>query len=128
MARIAIRGAILLSLAACSYGPEPDRRTDYVVLFPPGQTELAGTQREVIGWAAAAARALPGSTVTVAGYADPARAPQSNQIESRIRAQLVADALVQGGVPRSAVRVAPRRGIGGDPGIESGRVDIRIEP
>ena len=70
----------------------------------------------------------PSTRVVVAGYADDPGAPEANQIQSRLRAQSVADALVADGVARARVSLLPRRALGGDPGYESRRVDIRLEP
>ncbi len=113
-------------LLGCSYGADPDRRTDFVLTFPPAATDPDGSAAAILDRAAAAARAAPGLDVTVAGYADAPLAPEANQIRSRLRAQSVADALVARGVAHGRITLLPRRAIGADPAAESARVDIRI--
>ena len=113
-------------LAGCSYGPKPDRRIDFVLLFSGTATDLDRPAAAIVAHAAAAALAAPELDVTVAGYQDAPSAPESNQILSRIRAQTVADALVQRGVARRRITLIPRRAVGADPGSEHGRVEIRI--
>ena len=119
-------GLMGLVLSACSYGPDPDRRTDFVLFYHDGSTALDPAATAILERAAVAAHAAPGLDVMVAGYADLATTPEANQILSRIRAQTVADRLVQLGVARSRIQLSPRHAIGGDPGLESRRVEIRI--
>jgi outer membrane protein OmpA-like peptidoglycan-associated protein len=114
------------SLLACSYGPKPDRRTDFVLFYRGGSDVLDPAAAAIVARAASAAAAAPDLDVTVAGYADAPAAPESNQILSRIRAQIVANALVARGVARERIHLLPRRALGADPGDESHRVDIRI--
>ena len=119
---------LALACAACSYGPPDDeRRADFVVLYAGPSTALGEAARQTIARAARFAARERDDRVVVAGYADDPGAPEANQIQSRIRAQLVADALVADGVERSRVTLSPRRALGGDPGSESRRVDIRID-
>ncbi len=113
-------------VAACSYGPKPDKRTDFVLVYPTAAADLDPAATAILNRAAAAAAAAPDLDVTVAGYEDAAITPESNQILSRIRAQTVANALVDRGVARGRIHLVPRRALGADPGIESRRVDIRI--
>jgi len=124
--RRVLAAATGLALLGCTYGAGPDQRVDFVLVFQNSTTALDPAASAIVDRAVRAARAAPDLDVTVAGYADPSLTPESNQILSRIRAQTVADALVQRGVPRSRVQLTPRRAIGADPGIESRRVDIRV--
>lgn len=128
MSRRVLLGVAGVALSGCSYGPDPDRRTDFVLFFHDGSTTLDPAATATVERAALAARAAPGLEVTVAGFADQPVTPEANQILSRIRAQIVADRLVQLGVGRSRVHIEPRRALGGDPGLESRRVEIRIAP
>lgn len=117
--------AVALSCAACSYGADPDDRADYVIYYQGQSTALDLVATATITRAAGVAmRRKVG--IVVAGYADDPGAPEANQIQSRIRAQLVADALLQAGVARDRIELTPRRALGGDPGVESRRVDIRL--
>lgn len=117
--------AVALACASCSYGADPDDRADYVIYYREQSTALEATAQATIVRAAGFA-ARRGLRVVVAGYADDPGAPEANQIQSRIRAQLVADALRQAGVARDRVTLTPRRALGGDPAVESRRVDIRL--
>ncbi|MDT7950498.1 MAG: OmpA family protein [Acetobacteraceae bacterium] len=119
---------VLLAVAcgSCSYGADPDRRTDFVVFYDGQSTELDRPARSTVAQAAEAASRAPSLGVVVAGFADPPGAPEANQIQSRIRAQKVADALLEAGVKRDRIKLMPRRALGGDPAAESRRVDIRL--
>lgn len=117
--------AVALACASCSYGTDPDERADYVIYYDGQSTALGATATATIARAAGIA-ARRDARVVVAGFADDAGAPEANQIQSRIRAQLVADALLRAGVARDRIELTPRRALGGDPGIESRRVDIRL--
>lgn len=114
--------------AACSFGGvDPDRRADYVVVYAGQTTALDAAALKTIARAATYAGVETGFGIVVAGFADEPGAPEADQIQSRIRAQLVADALVRDGVGRDRVKLIPRRALGGDPAIESRRVDIRLD-
>lgn len=120
--------AMILVLLGCSYGADPDKRTDFVLRFAEGSTTLDPGAAAIVDRAARAARAAPSFDVIVAGFADDPRTPQSNQILSRIRAQQVANALRDAGIGHGRIQLRPRRAIGGDPGTESLRVEIRVAP
>ena len=124
--RLFLIGLVCFAATSCSYGADPDKRTDFVLFFPGQSTALDPAANALIAQAAAAARNAPDLDVTVAGYADYSLTPEANQIQSRIRAQIVADALVRLGVARSRIELKPRRAIGSDPGVESRRLEIRI--
>ncbi len=120
--------AIVLTVLGCSYGAEPDRSRDFVLVYAPDSETLDPAATAVIGQATQAALAAPALEVTVAGYADDPATPEAQQIVSRLRAQLVADALLQAGVGRRRIHLSPRRAIGADPATERRRVEIRIAP
>ncbi len=110
----------------CSYGARPDKRTDFVLFYTGASAALDPPATAILNRAALAAINAPDLDLTVAGYEDASITPESNQILSRIRAQTVANALVDRGVSRDRIHLLPRRALGADPGIESRRVDIRI--
>jgi outer membrane protein OmpA-like peptidoglycan-associated protein len=123
------RRAILIAgllLSACVGGSEPEERADFVLFFLAQSTDLDPAAADILTRAVAAANAAPRSTVTVAGYADRSVTPQANQILSRLRAQTVADTLAERGIARTRIHLQPRAAVGGDPGLESRRVEIRI--
>lgn len=117
--------AAALACASCSYGANPDERADYVIYYQGQSAALDAAATGTITRAAGVATRR-GAKVVVAGYSDDPGRPEANQIQSRIRAQLVADALLQAGVSRDRIELTPRRALGGDPAVESRRVDIRL--
>lgn len=127
--RLAItrRALLLLSCASCSYGGIQDDRADYVIYYTGQSTTLDQEAATTVARAAQTASRLSSAGVIVAGYADDPGAPEANQIQSRIRAQTVADALLRAGVARDRIKLKPRRALGGEPGLESRRVDIRLD-
>ncbi|MBV8911861.1 MAG: OmpA family protein [Acetobacteraceae bacterium] len=122
--RALLVGAVLL-LAGC-VNPQSGGGADYVLFFTAQSAALDHPATLILDTAAAEAKAEPGSRIIVAGYADRIGTPQANQILSRLRAQVVADALVERGVSRGRITLRPRGATGGDPGVESRRVEILI--
>ena len=118
---------LALSLVACGYGAGPDERADYVVVYAGQSTALDAVAMRTVARAANYASRVPALGIVVAGFADDPGAPEAEQIQSRIRAQIVADTLVRDGVGRDRIKLMPRRALGGDPGRESQRVDIRLD-
>ena len=114
------------ALIGCSYGKLPDRRTDFVLFYPPDATALDAPATAIVARAAAAALRAPDLDIVVAGYEDAPATPESNQIRSRIRAQTVANALAERGVVPGRIKLTPRRALGADPAAESLRVEVRV--
>ena len=98
----------------------------YVVFFTPQSSEIDTQARAVIADAAKAARADTGQSITVAGYAMPSPygTPAADFLISRSRSQAVANALVAQGIAQSRIIQQPRGSAGGEPGLESRRVEI----
>ena len=115
---------LLALVAACATGPSGPQVPVYVVFFTPFSSELDADAQTVVADASRAATTAPGRTVTVAGYANPTPAPGISLVLSQQRAKTVADALAAAGVRRDRITIAPRGTTGGDPGIESRRVEI----
>jgi cytochrome c oxidase subunit 2 len=116
----------VLVLAGCATrpaGPPPH----YVVFFEAWSAKLGEPALGAISAAADWAKQHPDSVVTVSGFADPEGGPQANKDLSRLRAQVVADALVADGVPQGRIR---RRAIGSVAytldSLESRRVEIAL--
>lgn len=123
--RTALLGALLLVFVSCA-APMRETTPSYVVFFTAFSADLDEPARQVINQAAQAAQASGNRIVRVEGYADSDGSTEANRILSRLRAQVVADALAERGIERSRIVLRPRGQQGGDPGVESRRVEINI--
>jgi OOP family OmpA-OmpF porin len=119
-------GFVLVGLAACTTVPAEPLGPTYVVFFTPFSADLDDAASGVIADAGRAAQAPPGHRVVVAGYADRLGSADTNQTLSKLRAQVVADGLAARGVNRGRITLRPKGSVGGDPGVESRRVEIDI--
>lgn len=127
MHRTAVLGLVLAGVAGCATAPgavpaAPAR----VVFFTPWSADLDAPAQAIVADAARAAQAAPGRPVLVESYASPVGSPQANLTLSKLRAQHVADGLVQDGVARERLVLRPRGETPGNPDIESRRVVIEI--
>ena len=122
---------LLAGLGGCAApapqaGGAPQR---YFVFFQQWSAALDDSANQVIGAAAAQAKAQPGAPVRVVGYADPTGSAQANIQLSQLRAQVVADGLATDGIgPARIARSA--RGATSFEGTsqESRRVEIDVGP
>jgi outer membrane protein OmpA-like peptidoglycan-associated protein len=98
--------ALLLGLGACATpaATPPGPAQTFPVFFSEWSASLDQPAMGVIANAADAARKSPNAVVTVVGYADPAGSTEANLYMSRTRAQIVADQLVQDGIPAARIR------------------------
>ena len=120
----AIAAIAVCALAACvQYGPQ---QPTYVVFFTPDSTSLDASANSVIADAAAAAATVPSRKIYVAGYADAKGTPQYLHDLTLRRTQAVAAGLTAQGVASSRIVLEPKGHDGGDPGIESRRVEIEF--
>ncbi len=119
-------GLLLTGLAACTATPAEHIGPTYVVFFTPFSADLDDAASGVIAEAGRAAQGAPGHRVVVAGYADRLGSTAANQTVSKLRAQVVADRLAADGVDRGRITLRPKGSVGGDPGVESRRVEIDI--
>ena len=124
--RLAMLGLLLAGLAACTAAPAEHLGPTYVVFFTPFSADLDDAAMGVIADAGRAAQAAPGHRVVVAGYADRRGSPAAHPTRSKWRAQVVADSLAADGVDRGRIALRPKGSVGGDPGVESRRVEIDI--
>ena len=62
----------------------------------------------------------------VSGYADRTGSTDANVKLSSTRAQVVADGLLAAGVAPARIVQQPHGAVGGDPGIESRRVELSL--
>jgi outer membrane protein OmpA-like peptidoglycan-associated protein len=124
-----MRRLCILAAAFCfavpAYAQAPSR--DFVVFFETWSGALDSRAQLVIQAAANAAKAAPSDPVIVTGTADPLGSARANSLVSALRAQQVADALVELGVPAARI---DQKALGSTEyalaGIESRRVVIAI--
>ena len=109
-------------VAGCSL-MTPDRQR-YVVFFQEWSAQFDDSAKGSIAEAAKYAKAKPGVTVTVTGFADMIGSPAANKDISRLRAQMVTDELVADGV--SADRIAVK-GVGSVTSVMSSVEARRVE-
>lgn len=125
--RFAVFGLVLAGLAACTAAPTAPQEPSYIVFFTPLSAELDEAAMGVVADAGRAAQAKPGRRVVVAGYANRIGLTDADQTLSKLRAQVVADRLAAQGVAPGRIALRPKGSVGGDPGIESRRVEIDID-
>lgn len=129
----------LVAIAACAQQPPPPVATNppppppppppttYTVYFDYNSSRLDPAGSEILRFAADAYKAGTPGTVQVTGYADPAGSAGYNQRLSLRRANAVAGALAQDGVPQSALVVSGNgeTSSGPTPGQDR-RVDVTL--
>lgn len=76
---------------------------NFVVFFPQWSAAFDSSAEAVIAAAAATAKAHPNDPVLVIGHADPTGTARANALISALRAELVADALIDAGVPAARI-------------------------
>jgi outer membrane protein OmpA-like peptidoglycan-associated protein len=116
----------LLTLASSCAMLGGASKPNYIVFFQQRSAAIDPAAAAVIERAAAKAKTIPGSVVTVYGYTDSAGSPQADVVLSQQRAEGVAGALVADGVASAQI---VRKGLGQtdeDPGIASRRVEINV--
>lgn len=119
-----VLGAVLLASGCAQSGPVSSPSA--VVFFNPFSAALDAPANNAINHFAADAKAAPNQTVLVSGYADSAGSTDANIKLSSTRAQVVTDALIAAGVARTRIVQQPHGSVGGDPGIESRRVEVSL--
>lgn len=123
--RQVLLGGLLLTVAACATKPAVDAPPNSLIFFTAFSADLDSQAQKVLDEIALDAKDNLRRTVIVEGYADKIGTPAANQTLSQLRAQVVADGLVQRGVDRSRIVLRPRGPTDMDPGIESRRVSVR---
>lgn len=132
MFRRSLFATCLLTVAGCaqmSPPPTPALATrTVVVFFTADSAALDQAAQSAIAEAANTAKQRPNATIRVRGFAAPdAGSPAFNQSLANTRAQGVADALVQAGVPRIQLRMESRGAVAYEMmPTESRRVEILI--
>ena len=127
MYRRFLLAASLLAIAGCARMAAPAPRT-LVVFFTADSAALDPAAQAAIQQAAEVVHPNPSATVHVRGFAAPdSGSKQFNKSLSDTRAQAVADALVNAGVPRARLRMESRGAVPYDlMPTESRRVEIVI--
>jgi outer membrane protein OmpA-like peptidoglycan-associated protein len=140
-------GAALLALAACAETPAPavtaappapapapaapapqvDPNRALPIFFEAWSAFLEEPARVALAEVATYIKANPRIPVLVVGYADPRGSAEANMILSRLRARVVADTLVENGVPRNRIRILYRGATPGFESLESRRVEVRVD-
>jgi OmpA-OmpF porin, OOP family len=125
MIRRIVMAGLLLALGGCALVQPSGQR--YVVFFQEWSADLDETARGSVSAAAHRALDYPMQPVVVSGFADTDGSPQANKDLSRVRAQVVSDALVASGVPAARIQ---RRAVGSVDytlnSLESRRVEITV--
>lgn len=139
-------GAALLALAACAETPAPvvtaapppapapaapapqvDPNRALPIFFEAWSAFLEEPARAALAEVATYIKANPRVPVLVVGYADPRGSAEANMTLSRLRARVVADALIENGVPRNRIRILYRGATPGFESLESRRVEVRVD-
>lgn len=140
-------GAALLALAACAETPAPavtaappapapapaapapqvDPNRALPIFFEAWSAFIEEPARVALAEVATYIKANPRIPVLVVGYADPRGSAEANMILSRLRARVVADTLVENGVPRNRIRILYRGATPGFESLESRRVEVRVD-
>lgn len=138
-------GAILLALAACAETPSPmvaaappppppaapsapvDPNRALPIFFEAWSALLEEPAQVALRQAAERIKANPNVPVLVVGYAGPRGSTDATTTLSRLRARVVADALIANGVPARRIRVLYRGATPGFESLESRRVEVRVD-
>ena len=118
--------SLVLAGAACAPMGSATPGPGFIVFYTPFSAALDGDATKLVAEAAKAAQAEPSRRVVVLGYADRVGSPESNRTLTRLRAEVVRDTLVADGIAASRISLQPRGSQGGDPGVESRRVEIEL--
>lgn len=124
-AAYALALAPLLAIAACTR-PAVDASPKSIVFFTRVSADLDPDANVALDTFARDAKANPGRSILVEGYADRNGSPATNQTLSELRGQVVADALAQRGIDRSRMTMRPRGATSAEPGVESRRVELEF--
>jgi len=138
-------GAAILALAACADTPPPvtamapapapaaapaapvDPNRALPIFFEPWSAALEEPAQVALRDAANRIKANPRVPVLVVGFADPRGSREANMILSRLRARVVADTLIEHGVPNARIRILYRGATPGFESLESRRVEVRVD-
>jgi outer membrane protein OmpA-like peptidoglycan-associated protein len=111
--------------AATATQVDPNRALP--IFFEAWSAFLEEPAQQALGQVATYIKANPRIPVLVVGYADPRGSAEANMILSRLRARVVADALIANGVPAARLRIIYRGATPGFESLESRRVEVRVD-
>ena len=139
-------GAALLALAACAQTPAPvvtatppapppvaapaapvDANRALPIFFEPWSALLEEPAQLALRETATRIKANPRLPVLVVGHAGPRGSAEAAMTLSRLRARVVADALIAEGVPAARIRIIYRGATPGFEALESRRVEVRVD-
>ena len=115
--------SLLLILAACTPAQHAGQQRQ-VIYFQEWSASLDGQAGDAVSAAADFVKQHPGVPVVVIGYADPDGSPAANKDISRVRAQVVYDALVKAGIPAAEIT---RKAAGSTAFINNSQESRRVE-
>ena len=125
--RSVVVGTLLLAVVTAGCARQVvDTPPKSVVFFNAFSASLDAPAQGVIREFVADAKTAPLRPVLVLGYADSAGSPEANRMLSALRAKVVADELVAGGIAPNRITQRPRGPTDTDPGIESRRVELQL--
>jgi OOP family OmpA-OmpF porin len=107
--------------------PGAERRQAVPVFFEPFSANLGPEAREALREIAELANAHPRARLLVVGYTSPRGTSEANTLLARLRARVVADALIEDGLPTNRVRITSRGPTVGMEDLESRRVEVRLD-
>lgn len=90
--------AVLMLVASVTFGAHAAGARTFVLYFSSWSALIEPAAAEIVAAAAAAAKEDGNAPVSVTGYASTIGSVEANTLLSRLRAQLVSDALVSDGV------------------------------
>ncbi|MCU0888338.1 MAG: OmpA family protein [Rubritepida sp.] len=99
----------------------------FIVFFEAWSALIDEPARAGIARVAQMAQGDPRAPVLVIGFASPPGGGEANDLLSKLRARVVADALIERGVAADRVRVIARGATPGMESLESRRVEVRLD-
>jgi outer membrane protein OmpA-like peptidoglycan-associated protein len=99
----------------------------FVVFFEEWSANLSEPSQEGLARVAQMAQSNPRVGVLVLGYTGPRGSGEANALLARLRARMVADALIEKGVASGRIRILSRGPTPGFESLESRRVEVRID-
>ena len=117
---------LALASAACMPMRNGPPGPSFLVFYTPFSANIDTEGLHILSEAANAAKADPTRVVFVLSYADQLGSTEANRTLTRLRAQVVRDTLVADGVPTDRIILQSKGAQGGDPGVESRRVEIEL--